>query len=112
MVEKHLTFNIETGEETIIDVEVSIVDVVITVPQSISKVQAMRAMKQTDIDAVAGTSMWTGFQALLASNADANDEWVLALDLERNHPLVLALTPALGKTDAQIDELFILASSL
>ena len=84
----------------------------IPVPQSITKVQAMRAMKQIDVDAVAGTSMWTNFQSLLASNADANDEWVLALDLQRNNQFVRTLTPALGKTDAQIDDLFVLAGTL
>lgn len=82
------------------------------VPQSITKVQAMRAMKQTDIDPNTGASMWDSFKALLASNVDANDEWLLALELQRNHPLVLQITPALGKTDAQIDDLFILGATL
>ena len=81
-----------------------------SIPQSITKIQAMRAMKQTDVTTT--STMWTSFQALLASNVDANDEWVLALDLQRNHPLVLTLTSALGKTDIQIDDLFILAETL
>lgn len=85
---------------------------VVKVPQSITKVQAMRAMKQTDIDPNTGASMWDSFKALLAYNTDANDEWLLAPDLQRNHPLVIALAPSLGKTEAQIDDLFILGATL
>lgn len=82
------------------------------VPNSITKVQAMRAMKNTDVDIALGTSMWTAFKALLSTNTDANDEWTLALDLDRNHPLVVSLAPTLGKTEAQLNDLFILGATL
>lgn len=82
------------------------------VPHSITKIQAMKAMKLTDVYAVSGTNMWTTFQAVLAANPDANDEWVLAQILERSNPFVSMLSPALNKSDDQIDELFILGGTL
>lgn len=75
------------------------------VPASITKVQAMRAMKQN------GT-LWTDFNTILASNIDAKDEWDLALELQRNHPLITTLGVILGLTDLKLDELFILGGEL
>lgn len=36
----------------------------------------------------------------------------LALTMERDHPLVLGIPQALGKTDAEVDQLFIAAAAL
>jgi|GEM_PF-4366234 len=74
-------------------------------PNSITKIQAMRAMKQT------GT-LWTDFNTLISSNVDAMDEWTLATALERNNPFVLQLAPTLGMTATSIDDLFLLGSTL
>lgn len=74
-------------------------------PKVISRVQAMKAMKQT------GT-LWADFNALLAANQDAKDEWDLATELQRNHTFTLQLSPALGLTSADLDNLFQLASTL
>lgn len=76
----------------------------LTVPISITKVQAMKAMKQAGV--------WETFKSAIASNEDALDEWTLALDLVRDNPFVAMLAPALGLTDTQIDDLFILGSTL
>ena len=76
----------------------------LTVPISITKVQAMKAMKQAGV--------WETFKSAIASNEDALDEWTLALDLVRDNPFVAMLAPALGLTDTQIDDLFILGVSL
>lgn len=84
----------------------------IKVPQTITKVQAMEAMMQTDVDTVHGTSMWTRFKSVLAQNEQANDRWLLAQILDRSDPFVATLAPALNKNSAQIDELFVLAGTL
>jgi hypothetical protein len=42
----------------------------------------------------------------------ARIEWEYSGAVQRNKPLVLALAPALGLTEAQIDELFIQAAAL
>ncbi len=42
----------------------------------------------------------------------ARIEWEYSQEVHRDQPLVLALAPALGLTDAQIDALFIAASAL
>lgn len=42
----------------------------------------------------------------------ARIEWDYSNELQRSNPLVAALTPALGLTDAQVDALFIAASAL
>lgn len=69
----------------------------------------------------------TGFQLRLALNAkglrtlvetvvqqgtqDIKDGWEYASIFTRQHPLILALEPALGLTSDQIDAVFILAST-
>ena len=75
------------------------------VPQSITKLQAMKAMKQT------GT-MWVDLKVLLASSEDANDEWTLALNLDRQNDFVVSIGLALSKTEQELDDLFTLASTL
>jgi len=82
------------------------------VPESITKIQAMDAMLQTDVDTVAGTSLWTSFKSVIAQNAMANDRWLLAQILKRSDPFVAEIGTALNKTTLQIDELFILGESL
>jgi len=80
-----------------------------TVPPTITRVQAMKAMKAT----VSGTgTLWDDFNAVLASNVDAKDEWDLATELTRGHLFVAQLAPALSLTELQIDELFIAGAGL
>ena len=74
------------------------------VPVQVTKLQAMKAMKQAGI--------WATFQTALTANVDAPDEWNLALDLRRDNAFVALLAPALGLTEVQLDDLFILASTL
>jgi len=76
----------------------------IVVPVSITKLQAMRAMKQALI--------WTSFNTALQTNTDALDEWNLSPLVYRNNVFVVALAAALGLTDVQLDDLFILGESL
>jgi len=73
-----------------------------SVPQQLSKVQAMKALKEKGI--------WESFKTVVASNEDANDEWMLSTKLERNHGFVESLAPALNLTGEDLDELFILGA--
>lgn len=73
-------------------------------PFSITRVQAMKQMK------VLG--LWENFKTILASNEDAQDEWDLATLLEREHEFIAMLAPALGLSEADIDNLFIEASKI
>jgi hypothetical protein len=75
------------------------------VPQTITRVAAMKAMKATG-------ALWSDFNAILDLNQDAKDEWSLATELQRNNEFVGMLSPALGLNDIQIDELFILGGKL
>lgn len=76
-----------------------------TVPHSITRVQAMKAMKATG-------ALWSDFNTILDSNQDAKDEWSLATELQRNNEFVGMLAPVLGLSDIQIDELFVLGGKL
>ena len=78
--------------------------VTVNVPASITKVQAMRIMKELGV--------WQEFKAMLATNEDAQDEWDLAISFDRYNPTVIALAPLLGFTMDQLDQLFIQGSQL
>ena len=60
---------------------------------SITKIQAMRQLKSMNL--------WANLQTILASNADANDEWTLALSLEFSDPFTAEIGTALGIADMQ-----------
>ncbi len=55
---------------------------------------------------------WNALKAILASDEDVNDEWVLSDNLNRTYPLVLGMAQALGISDEELDTLFIEASKL
>lgn len=79
------------------------------VPQAVTMRQARLALYgasllQTVNDAIAAM---TG-----AQGEAARIEWEFSSEVRRNQPLVIALAPALGLTDAQIDQLFITAAAL
>jgi hypothetical protein len=78
--------------------------IVSIVPQSITRIQAMKAMKNIGI--------WETFKNVLASNQDAQDEWDLATELRRDNEFVQMLIPALNLSNKQFDELFNQASLL
>lgn len=73
------------------------------VPKEVTKTQAMKALKEI--------GKWEAFKGAIASNEDAQEEWMLTSVLVRANPFVESLAPALGLSDAQIDELFILAGT-
>ncbi|PKM43251.1 MAG: hypothetical protein CVV05_15505 [Gammaproteobacteria bacterium HGW-Gammaproteobacteria-1] len=73
-------------------------------------------MRQARI-ALSRTGLLSQVDAALASLAgqegeEARIEWEFSMVVERHRPLVQLLAPALGLTDQQLDELFILADTL
>jgi hypothetical protein len=75
------------------------------VPQSVTPLQARKALRASGLsDAV---------DAYIATQSAAiQDEWEYAITVERDNPAIAAAGPALGLTDAQIDDLFRLAATL
>jgi hypothetical protein len=76
-----------------------------SVPKVVTIRQAKLALNQTD--------MLDGINAAIA-NADraVQIEWEYATEVRRDWPTLLALQPALGLTDVQVDDLFKLAATL
>ncbi len=76
-----------------------------SVPQSVSMRQARLALD--------AAGMLDTVDAALAQASRAwQIEWEFAAEVNRQWPTLLALQPALGMTDKQVDQLFITASQL
>lgn len=78
----------------------------VPVPASVTRRQMKLALLQQDLlgaveDAVAASS-----DMALRIN------WQDALDFRRDHPFVIQMAGLLGKSDAELDEIFVLANSL
>jgi hypothetical protein len=76
-----------------------------TVPQSVSPLQARKALRQHGLLA-------TVQGAVAAADADTQDAWEYATSFDRTSPFVLGMAHALGWTDAQLNDLFVLAATL
>jgi hypothetical protein len=50
--------------------------------------------------------LWDQLKAMLATNADAQETWELATDVNRAHPLVETFRLQAGKTQEDIDDIF------
>lgn len=72
------------------------------VPDEISKVQLIRALRAAGHKAAFDT-------ALAAADADTNEDWDATATIPRNDPLVIQFGTALGLDDAAMDQLFISA---
>ena len=81
-------------------------------PKVVTKLQMMEAMLQTDVTAT--STMWSDFKAIrdAVGNELIAEYWLNALDINRNHAMTLGMMPLMGKTVAQLDDLFQLASTL
>lgn len=79
------------------------------VPAVISMRQARAALILNGLDEAVDAAVRAipGVDGKLALN-----DWERATELRRDHPLVQALTPALGLTSEQLDALFVQASKL
>lgn len=51
-------------------------------------------------------------QAVAQSDQDTRDAWEYATEFKRDHPMVVSLGTALGKTPEELDTLFALAGTL
>jgi hypothetical protein len=85
------------------DVEAILNNDGLLVPKKVTKVQAMKAMKEINI--------WSEFLELLDSNIDAKEEWDLTTYLHREHAFVNGLAPYLNLSQEQLDQIFIIAWS-
>ena len=76
-----------------------------TVPAVVTRAQFKLALLDLDL--------LDDVEALVAgtTNRALQINWAERLEFERNHPLVIATAAALGKTEAEIDALFVLAAT-
>lgn len=75
-----------------------------SIPKEVTPRQARLALLQaTLLDEV---------ELLLVNDKAMQIWWEYSLDIKRDHPHIIAMGTALGMTEAQLDELFILAGSL
>lgn len=51
-------------------------------------------------------------EAITAQNREHQIYFEYSLDFQRNHPLLIAMASAMGLTEAQIDDLFVLGGTL
>lgn len=75
------------------------------IPDAVSPLQMRRALRQQGLmDAV------TAYVAV--QDADTQDAWEYAVEIRRDDALIASAADALGKTPAEIDDLFRLAASI
>lgn len=91
-------------EIVLVDAEYAVLYRESLVPKSITKVQAMLQLK--------ALSLWSTFAAFLASNADANDIWMLALSVDRDNAFIPVIAAVVGWDDVATDNFFIEAGKL
>lgn len=84
-------------------------DYAAAIPASVSMRQARLAL----LSAGLLTQVNTAIAAMPGTAGEAaRIEWEYATEVRRDSPLIAALAPALGMTDAQIDALFVSAAGL
>jgi len=80
------------------------------VPQMVRKLALVRACRQTPWGE---SDLWTHAKAALAAaDPEVQEDWELAVEIERANADFIALCTALGATSQQIDDVFILAATL
>lgn len=77
----------------------------LSVPDVVFSWQLRRALSQQGLRAAVES-------AILASSQDTQDMWQFATEYHRNHAMVAEIAAAIGKTDSEIDAVFILARSI
>jgi len=73
------------------------------VPSSVTPLQLVRALRQVGLKAA--------FDAAIDADAEAKEDFALAREIERDDPLVASMATALGKTSAEVDDIFRLAAT-
>jgi len=74
------------------------------VTQHVTPLQMRRALRATGLKATVDA-------ALASQSEEVREEWEYATEVQRTNPTLDALAHALGKTDAEIDDLFRLAAT-
>ena len=87
-----------------------IFDQPVTVPKLVTMRQAKLALLQVGMLDAVDTAIATIEDD--TERKKAQIEWEYAQEVERDWPTMLAVTSAMGMTEAQVDELFVLAGSL
>lgn len=77
----------------------------IEVPQSLTPLQARRALRAAGLKEAVDSYV-------LTLSDEAKEEWEFALSIERNNPVIVQGLIALGKTEKDGDDLFILGATL
>ena len=75
----------------------------VIVLQEVTRLQMMEAMIEANL--------WDSFKALRASNDLVNEYWLATLSVNRTHPMVVGMKTLMNKTDADLDAIFLLAST-
>lgn len=98
------------GQHEIVDyVEPPVAPESVAVPQAVSMRQARLALLKAGKLSAVNTAIAS--MAGIEGEA-ARIEWEFSSEVRRSQPLVIALTPALGMTSEQLDQLFITAAEL
>ncbi|WP_127076020.1 hypothetical protein [Rhodomicrobium lacus] len=74
------------------------------VPSSVSPLQLVRALRRAGLK--------EAFEAALAANSEASEDFALAREIERDDPMVASVASALGKSAVEVDNIFRLAATL
>ncbi|NBW23833.1 MAG: hypothetical protein EBR82_89405 [Caulobacteraceae bacterium] len=85
--------------------EAAIINAPQPVPEEVRQAQARRAL-------LAAGLLTTVEAAVAASLQDIQIAWEYEPNIRRDSPMIAALAPALGLTDAQIDDLFRAAAAI
>lgn len=76
----------------------------VPVPATVSPLQMRKALRQLDLK--------TSVDAYVATlDEEAREEWEYCTEVRRDHAVLNAGAAALGKTDAEVDDLFRLAAT-
>lgn len=111
MAMNRIVIDVRTGEQTIVPLTQNELDeiaarpaeptpVVVVSPWQIRKALNAAGLRDAVESAVSGADQTT------------QDAWEFAQEFRRDNPLIAAVASALGKTEAEIDDLFALAGSL
>lgn len=73
-------------------------------PDSVTKLGLKRALDEFGI--------WEQVRAAIATDADAQEEWDLAVEIKRTDPLTQKLIAKLQFTDTQVDQIIVRANQL
>lgn len=109
VVNVHDDFSLLPGEARLINGSIEPVSPAPDIPSVVTMRQARAALILNGLEEAVDAAVRAipGIEGKLAVN-----DWDRATELRRDHPLVRALTPALGLTSEQLDALFVQASKL